>query len=127
MRKRSSTVPQAFWSWTTEQRHAWLGEFAESAASQLKATALPVEGETSLPTGETAAPMMNQQRYRVLVGDNFHYMREEERYESDVFDSYTDALAKCEEIVEECLREQLRPGMTPDELCHAYVTFGEDP
>jgi hypothetical protein len=54
-------------------------------------------------------------------------MREDERYEAGVFDLYADALAKCKEIVEECLREQLKPGGTPDELYYAYVTFGEDP
>jgi len=80
-------------------------------------------GIVNLATGEGVAV----QRYRVLVDDNYHYQDADERYESGVFDSYVDALAKCKEIVEECLREQLKPGMTPDELYHMYVMFGEDP
>jgi hypothetical protein len=70
---------------------------------------------------------MTQQRYRVLVDDNFHYMKEEERYEAGTFGSYAEALAKCKAIVEACLREMAKPGMTADELYRAYGTFGEDP
>jgi hypothetical protein len=69
---------------------------------------------------------MNQQ-YRVLVDDNFHFTNEDGWYASGVFDSYSEAVAKCELIVEQCLREQLHPGMTADELYRMHTLFGEDP
>jgi len=65
--------------------------------------------------------------YRVLVDDNFHYGNEDERYQAGAFDSYEHALAKCRSIVEECLAEQLKPGMAAEELYAAYMMFGEDP
>ena len=70
---------------------------------------------------------MAQQHYRVLVDDNFHYMQEDERYEAGTFGSYAEALAKCKAIVEACLRQMAKPGMTADELYSSYVTFGDDP
>ncbi len=70
---------------------------------------------------------MAQQRYRVIVDDNFHYMQEDERYEAGTFGSYAEALAKCKEIVEASLRQMAKPEMTADELYSSYVTFGDDP
>jgi hypothetical protein len=66
-------------------------------------------------------------RYQVLVDDNFHYQKEDERYQDGEFDDYADAVANCKAIVEECLREQLQPGMDAAGLYSAYVMFGEDP
>jgi hypothetical protein len=71
--------------------------------------------------------VVTTKRYRVLVDDNYHYQNEDERYEAGAFDDYADALAKCKAIVEECLQEQLKPGMTAEQLYSAYVGFGEDP
>jgi hypothetical protein len=70
---------------------------------------------------------MTEEGYRVLVDDNFHFMDEDERYGVGVFESYAEAVAKCERIVEDCLRVQLQPGMTADELYRMYMMFGEDP
>jgi hypothetical protein len=68
-----------------------------------------------------------QQRFRVLVDDNFHFMDEGERYQAGDYADYDSALAKCRAIVDESLQEQLRPGMTADELYAAYRSFGADP
>ncbi len=66
-------------------------------------------------------------KYRILVDDNYHFMDEDERYEAGAFDDYAEALAKCEAIVDECLQEQLKPGMSAEALLSAYRSFGEDP
>ena|SRR5207249_1261242 len=70
---------------------------------------------------------MTPNRYRVLVDDNFHYMDEDERYEARAFETYTDAVEKCKEIVEQSLQEQLEPGMTAEQLFGAYRGCGDDP
>ena len=44
---------------------------------------------------------MNEQRYTVMVDDNFHYMDEEHRYEIGTFASYEAAVEACKKIVDE--------------------------
>jgi hypothetical protein len=65
--------------------------------------------------------------YKVLIDDNFHYMDESERIEHGVFATAADAIAACQRIVEDSLRDLLEPGMTPTELHVAYTLFGSDP
>jgi hypothetical protein len=65
-------------------------------------------GESPDTTGEQQ--LTTPKRFRVLVDDNFHYQKEDERYQAGEFDEYANALEKCKKIVEECLQEQLQPG-----------------
>jgi hypothetical protein len=65
--------------------------------------------------------------YAVFVGDNFHYMREEEQYKSGDYTTLEEAVKKCKEIVDDFLDDKHKPGMLSDELYEQYVHFGEDP
>ena len=65
--------------------------------------------------------------YKVFVDDNFHYMDEEERTCLGEFETFADALAACQRIVDQFLEHTYKPGMKADELYQAYVNFGEDP
>ncbi len=65
--------------------------------------------------------------YRVLVGDNFHYMDETEGYELGSFASLEAAVQAAQAIVDSFLASEFRPGMTAQQLYKQYVTFGEDP
>ena len=65
--------------------------------------------------------------YTVLVDENSHYQDESERYEHGTFATYDEAIAACQQIVDEFLALQYHPGMTAEELYHLYTTFGEDP
>jgi hypothetical protein len=66
-------------------------------------------------------------RYRVLVDDNFHYQDAGERYEQGAYATCADAVAACRAIVDACLRDHYRPGMTAAELWQMYTSFGDDP
>ena len=64
--------------------------------------------------------------YRVLVDDNYHYMDQGQRYtQEDVM--YAEALSVCQRIVEECLKEGYKPGITASALYGYYTMFGDDP
>jgi hypothetical protein len=65
--------------------------------------------------------------YKVFVDDNFHYMDEEHRYLLGEFDTAEAAIAACQKVVNECLEEFYKPGMTAAELSTQYTFFGEDP
>lgn len=65
--------------------------------------------------------------YRVMVDDNFHYMDEDERYMIGEYSSLAAAIAVCQHIVDRCLRDELKAGMTADELWQRYRDFGQDP
>jgi hypothetical protein len=65
--------------------------------------------------------------YKVMVDDNFHYMDESERYEFGSYATLEEAVAVCRRLVDESLAESHRPGMTTDELCAHYASFGDDP
>jgi hypothetical protein len=88
---------------------------------------LLIERECAPLADEQVDRTVYQQRFRVLVDDNFHFMDEDERYQAGEYDDYASALAKCRAIVDESLQEQLQPSMTADELLSAYGSFGEDP
>ena len=47
---------------------------------------------------------MNRARYTVLVDDNFHYQKEDERYELGRFETAAEAVAACQRRVDENLR-----------------------
>jgi hypothetical protein len=66
-------------------------------------------------------------RYKVLIDDNFHYMNEEYRDTAGVFETAAEAIAECKEIVDDCLKPMLQPGMTAAALYEQYEGFGDDP
>lgn len=65
--------------------------------------------------------------YVVMVDDNFHYMDESARYRHGEFADAGEAIAHCQQIVDEYLDSAYKPGMTADELWDSYRSFGEDP
>ena len=65
--------------------------------------------------------------YKVLIDDNFHFMNEEYRGTGGEFATAAEAIAECKEIVDECLKPMLQPGMTPAALYEQYEGFGDDP
>jgi hypothetical protein len=65
--------------------------------------------------------------YTVLVDENAHYRDESERYEHGTFETYDEAVAACQHIVDAFLARQYQPGMTAEELYGLYTSFGDDP
>jgi hypothetical protein len=65
--------------------------------------------------------------YQVFIDDNFHYMDQEHRYFLGEFDTVEAAVVACQKVVNECLEEFYKPGITAAELSTQYVFFGEDP
>jgi hypothetical protein len=65
--------------------------------------------------------------YTVLVDENGHYRDESARYEHGQFASYDDAVAACQQIVDEFLAVQYQPGQSADALFTLYTLFGADP
>jgi len=61
------------------------------------------------------------------VADNFHYMDEDETYTHGEFATWAEAVAAARQIVDRCLAEDYRPGVTPAALYARYVSFGDDP
>lgn len=66
-------------------------------------------------------------RYHIIVRDNFHYQNPEEEYAIMGFTTETEALAKCQKIVEQDLRDHAKPGRSVKEIFNQYQMFGEDP
>lgn len=64
---------------------------------------------------------------RVRVDDNFHYMDPTERWELGIFSTWEEAIAACEQIVDDNLASMYKPGMSSDELYRMYMMFGDDP
>jgi hypothetical protein len=65
--------------------------------------------------------------YAVFVDDNFHYMKEEERYKDGDYATLEEAVSKCKGIVDDFLEGEHKPGISPKELYDQYCTFGDDP
>lgn len=65
--------------------------------------------------------------FEVRVADNFHYMDQDEVYTHGNFGSWPDAVAASRKIVDACLAEYVKPGITAQELYQYYVSFGDDP
>ncbi|MBK7559411.1 MAG: hypothetical protein IPI54_14655 [Chitinophagaceae bacterium] len=59
------------------------------------------------------------------VYDNFHYMDEDEAYNTGQFETYAEALAAAKAIVDRFLNEQWKKGITPVELDLAYTSLGK--
>ena len=65
------------------------------------------------------------EKYKVYVGDNYHYM--DERYTVGSYNSLEDALEKCKEITIKSLNDFYEKGITPEKLSAQWSMFGEDP
>jgi hypothetical protein len=66
-------------------------------------------------------------RYKVMVDDNFHYQKEDERWEKGVYNSPQEAVEVCRGIVDKCLVDGYRPGISAKDLYEHYAMFGDDP
>jgi hypothetical protein len=62
-----------------------------------------------------------------MVGDNFHFMDESERYTLGEFKTLETAITACRKLVDRDLDHLLKPRMTAEELYRNYTIFGEDP
>jgi hypothetical protein len=67
------------------------------------------------------------QKYVVIVDDNFHFMNQSERYTLGEFETLDSAHAACRQHVESDLEHFFKPGMSARALYETYVQFGEDP
>jgi len=66
------------------------------------------------------------QGYQVQVDDNFHFMREDERWVLGNFATYEEALAASKGLVE-AFFSGASVGKTADELYEGFVAVGDDP
>jgi hypothetical protein len=62
----------------------------------------------------------------VSVADNFHHMDQEAVYTHGEFATWSEALAAARGIVDRCLVDLHKDGMTADALYSRYTTFGDD-
>lgn len=65
--------------------------------------------------------------FAVFVADNFHYMDADETYMHGQFETWPEAVAAARRIVDRCLAEYHKPGMSADALFTQYTLFGDDP
>jgi hypothetical protein len=84
-------------------------------------------GEQIMDHDSTTEVSPSVDSYEVFVDDNFHYMDEDERYSSGVFQTYSEALRHAKQIVDKSLRDLHETGKSADDLIASYVSFGEDP
>jgi len=72
-------------------------------------------------------PKENQSPFTVMVDDNYHYMDGDSRYTAGKFDSWEEALALAEKIVDETVIPAINDGLSPEDAISSYRHFGEDP
>lgn len=70
---------------------------------------------------------MIQNKYTVMVDDNFNYMDKDERYKYGEYDTYGEAAFECKRIVDEFLYNAIMHGTDRKDLYKTYMMFGEDP
>ena len=63
----------------------------------------------------------------VFVDENSHYQDESERYKLGEFETYEDAHAAAEKVVDDFLDSAYRNGMSAKALFDSYKMYGEDP
>jgi hypothetical protein len=67
----------------------------------------------------------------VYCADHFHYQEADEVFRQGAYPSFDAALGACKRIVDEDLRNALKPGVlkraTAEELYEYYMAFGVDP
>ncbi len=69
---------------------------------------------------------MNE-KFKVIIDDNYHYGDESERYTVGSYASLEEALDKCKEITLESLKHFYEKGISPEKLSAQWSMFGEDP
>ena len=69
---------------------------------------------------------MNE-KFKVIVDDNYHHASESDRYTVGSFASLEEALDKCKEITVKSLEHFYEEGITPEKLSAQWAMFGEDP
>lgn len=77
-----------------------------------------------LPRGSIRCGSMT---FKVFIDDKFHSMDESERILHGEYDSYETAVSVCKEIVDECLEQNFKPGVTSEGLYAWYKGMGDDP
>jgi hypothetical protein len=65
--------------------------------------------------------------YRVFVDQNSHDLYEHHRTEVGSFETAEEALAACQQIVDDFLARTFQTGMRAKALYEAYKAFGKDP
>jgi hypothetical protein len=81
------------------------------------------EADDRLHSAETTHEPMG--KWTVYVDDNYHYMDDDERYVLGSFNSYDEALATCQKVIDEFL--EANDAKSAQELFESYLSFGEDP
>lgn len=66
-------------------------------------------------------------KYCLRIYDNYHFMDEEEAYNSGSFDTYEDAVVAAKASVDASLAYDLEFGVKPEELNMYFSAFGESP
>lgn len=69
---------------------------------------------------------MTEERYIVMIDDNFHYMDEDHKYKHGEFSTYNEAVVACKKIVDEELADMLKQGTNPAKLSSTWSMFGDD-
>ena len=67
------------------------------------------------------------QKFKVMVDDNYHFGGESDRYTVGSYASLEEALDKCKEITIKSLEHFYEEGITPEKLSAQWAMFGEDP
>jgi hypothetical protein len=70
---------------------------------------------------------MAEERFTVMVDDNFHYTDEDHRYKHGEFSTYADAVDACKKMLDEELADMLKQGIDPKDLSSQWAMFGSDP
>jgi len=65
--------------------------------------------------------------FRVIVGDNFHYMDSSEEYTEGTYETAEQAIEVSKRMVDEFLASAFEPGLSAAALWDHYTSFGEDP
>ena len=67
-------------------------------------------------------------KYTVRVADNFDYMDKSREYKDGEYDTWEEAVAECKEIVDICLLQDLKGGVSDKKtLLTTYKMYGDDP
>ena len=65
--------------------------------------------------------------YRLYIDENPRYADTSSRVQRATFATYEEALAAARTIVDDYLRDNHEPGMSPDDLFESFLTSGECP
>jgi hypothetical protein len=65
--------------------------------------------------------------YSVYVDDNFHYQDEGARYKLADFSTLAGAVAACQQVVDQYLKDEVPLDLSPADRYRLYTGFGPDP